>query len=73
MDIQKTLYWGVILIVIGILVVAGALQIISNNKCKSVCEGKGTPFYDVIHNGEWNTKDVCVCYFENEIEVSILK
>lgn len=68
----------IILIVITILIILSligfCLEVYSSRICKLKCEEKGTNFYELIHSGKFDTKDLCVCYLsENKIETFILK
>ena len=61
-------------IIILLLVITGVvLLLISNNICEVECYESGGIHYETKPNGEYNTDDLCVCYYSDEIKVWINK
>lgn len=40
----------------------------SRNMCSEECDNLGALDSNIILNGEFNTKDLCVCYFKDSIK-----
>jgi len=62
------------LILLAIYLILGIVfGIYTNLECKQMCKSKGTQFYDRIAGGNFDTKDLCLCYFpENKFESFLL-
>jgi len=41
---------------------------VSENICKDKCYQYGALTYELIHSGNWDTPDTCVCYFDDHIK-----
>ena len=56
----------------GILIIIGIVGLImgqiTNNQCREFCNEEGALTFLRIQNGEFNLKDICICFFEDKIK-----
>ncbi len=55
-----------------VLLTSIALNLITSNQCKNICNSKKAITFQKISNGELNLKDACVCYYKNSVETIML-
>ena len=64
-------------VLIGIAIILGVsgfiLNAISDNNCEKLCDQKNALAHQTFASGGWDTNDICVCYFPNEIKTWRMK
>lgn len=67
--IFNILFWVLIGILVGFLLIGYTLYKISYNSCEEECEDMNSLAHKVIPSGDWfKLNDVCICVYKNKIK-----